>query len=276
MAARAGGVARAIVGVVVAVVAVMVFAAPALADTGSISGTVVAVGGGCPVVSGCPIAGASVLAFSGNTPVGSPVQTDSSGNYTITALAAGSYAVGFHMAGFTDQYYNNQPSLPSANSVAVTSGATTSGIDAVLQPSSAGGGTGPTGPSCSTGTGAISGQVTSGVTDKPLAGITVQIGGMCGSGPNDTATTDANGNYTVSGLGAGGPYQVSFSGGCCYDPQYYNGQSSTSTATGVTVTANQTTTGISAAMQIDPKWTITGTITDASTGAPLPGRRHTW
>ena len=129
--------ARLIVAGLMAVAVVMVFAAPALADTGSISGTATAVvvGGGCPVAGGCNTS-VTVQAFSlpGDAPVGSSVETDGSGNYTISGLAPGSYAVGFQRAGFADQYYNDESSLAAANPVTVTSGATTTGINATLQP----------------------------------------------------------------------------------------------------------------------------------------------
>jgi Carboxypeptidase regulatory-like domain len=84
------------------------------------------------------------------------------------------------------------------------------------------------------------------------------------------ATTDASGRYTVTGLDAG-TYSVCFSGYSAsggftdtlgYLDQCYNGQSTSSIPTPVSVTAGQTTTGIDAAMV--EKGAISGMVTDAA------------
>lgn len=71
------------------------------------------------------------------TESGSPEQctgTDANGEYTLPALASGAHKVVFVAAGYTIQYYNGSASLAGAAAVMVSSGATTSGIDATLQP----------------------------------------------------------------------------------------------------------------------------------------------
>jgi hypothetical protein len=63
--------------------------------------------------------------------------TDAKGEYTLLGMETGSYNVLFspeeYVPGpYVTQYYNNQPSLASANPVAVIQGSVTSGIDAAL------------------------------------------------------------------------------------------------------------------------------------------------
>jgi hypothetical protein len=61
--------------------------------------------------------------------------TSASGTYTISALPATSYRVGFVNCGastYLAQYYNGKTTLAGADSVTVTDGTTTSGIDAAM------------------------------------------------------------------------------------------------------------------------------------------------
>jgi hypothetical protein len=58
--------------------------------------------------------------------------TNSNGQYTIAGLASGSYKVEFFAPGYVTQYYNDQPSLASANVVEVKQKFTALGIDAAL------------------------------------------------------------------------------------------------------------------------------------------------
>ncbi|MGZ6711199.1 MAG: carboxypeptidase regulatory-like domain-containing protein [Solirubrobacteraceae bacterium] len=217
----------------------------ALRPGGQITGTVT------DAVTGSPVANECVGAFAGTSVVGSAT-TDASGHYAVMGLAAGSYTIGFQTCGggnYLPQYYNNKPSPATADPVTVTAGATTSGVDAALQPA-----------------GQISGTVTNAVTGAPVANECVSASSTNnGSG---FATTDALGHYTLSRLAAGS-YTVGFQtcGGGNYLPQYYNGKPSPATADPVTVTAGSTTSGIDAALQ--PGGRITGTVTDAVTGSPV-------
>jgi Carboxypeptidase regulatory-like domain len=114
-------------------------------------------------------------------------------------------------------------------------------------------------------TGSISGTVTDATTKAPVAGVEVcafYIAGGC-------ASTNSSGEYTISQLPTG-EYKLRFTtDGRNYAPQYYNGKTNESEANPVSVTAGSTTSGIDAALR--PGGQITGRVTDASTGAPLPG-----
>jgi uncharacterized repeat protein (TIGR02543 family) len=141
-----------------------------LAAGGGISGRVTNSGGG-----GIP----SVVAYA-YTAAGSQVSydhTDSNGDYEIMGVASGSHKVYFYATGapgdFISEYYDDQGSLGSADSVSVTTGEITSGIDAVLAAL----------------TPKISGSV------KDTGGTGIQDVTITFSNAGGTATTDASGGY---------------------------------------------------------------------------------
>ncbi len=136
--------------------------------------------------------------------------------------------------------------------------------------------------------GAISGAVTSASTHAPLGGIRVcaestvvevapppheegegaetESEAPSGSG---CATTDGSGQYTISGLSSGSFY-VEFGGSSAsedYVTQFYNGKLAAAEAEQVPVTGPGTTSGINAEMQLGAE--ISGTVTEAASGAPL-------
>src|SRR4249919_3441507 len=99
-------------------------AAPALAATGSIGGTVKGAAGG----EG--IAGIWVCAYSPNFGIaGGCTGTDSAGSYTIPGLQPNVYRVGFKEEGrqnYLAQWYPGKPIVEEAQFVQVQSGAATS------------------------------------------------------------------------------------------------------------------------------------------------------
>jgi hypothetical protein len=128
------------------------------------------------------------------------------------------------------------------------------------------------------GGGQIAGTVTSELA-APIEGIGVTVFGAseANSGFYGSTTTDADGEYILSGL-PGGEYKVEFStlhgSGVDYATQYYNGTESFSQAEAVTVTAGETTGEVNAELQPQSLQTpgqITGTVTSAVTKAPLEG-----
>jgi uncharacterized repeat protein (TIGR01451 family) len=147
----------------------------ALEPGGAISGTIAD-------SQGNPISGADVWAdyYESRDWAGS-ARTDNEGNYTIQVLQSGQYRVGAQVAGHVQKFYNNTLVYDQAEPVIVTAGQTTSGINFALEPS-----------------GAISGTVTDG-QGNPLSGISVQCEGIDQSYGN-SAETDANGVYTITGL----------------------------------------------------------------------------
>lgn len=150
---------------------------------GQISGTV------ADSRTAAPLGGICVQAYNSSGGVVSSTQTDLSGAYTLSGVPAGPAEVGFSTGCGADdylaQYYDDQPSLASADPVSVTAGATTAGINATMVQG-----------------GQIKGRVIARVTRAPLAGICVR--GYNGSGGVvASAQTNWSGTYTISALPAG-------------------------------------------------------------------------
>jgi hypothetical protein len=91
-----------------------------------------------------PIEGIEVCAFQNGEQIGNHcAATNADGEYTLSALPNGSYQVEFSAEGgfecspkcaenYVPQYYDGKLSMSEAESVSVTAGSTTSGIDAVM------------------------------------------------------------------------------------------------------------------------------------------------
>ncbi len=107
----------------------------AMEREGHIAGTVT------DAASGAPIASSRVLLFKLKEKV-EPwwVYTDAAGHYTFDGLSGGAYKVWFspdvpewhEEDDYFQQFYNDKPTLALADTVSVSAGATTSGIDAHL------------------------------------------------------------------------------------------------------------------------------------------------
>ncbi len=227
-------------------------------STGTIEGTVTAAADGTPLVGIC--VDAVQLGDTGNA---GSTQTSAGGIYTISGLPAGNYTVEFSSgsacggANYLTQWYNGQLSATTATPVPVSANGITSNIDAAMQI-----------------VGTITGTVTAAVGGSPLQGVCV-VATETGNGPGYGFTqTLADGTYSITGLPTGS-YTVKFysSNGCTNAsnllPQWYDNQSSLSTATPVLVTAGSTTAQIDAAMA--PAGAIQGTVTAAAGGADLAG-----
>ena len=246
----------------------------ALVSGGGISGTVTAAGGS----QALPNVNVDVIDSNGNYIA--YATTDSSGNYSVDRLNASTagYSVCFDTSNmyttvaYLDQCYDGIPwdgstdPTGSVTPVPVTLGTTSGGVGAALQ----------------TG-GAISGTVTAATGGEPLAGVTVDV---INSGGNylGSASTSANGHYTVAGLPSSATgYSVCFdasgaSGGSsttgyvdqCYSGAPWNGRYyPPAEATPVPVTVGTTVTGIDAVLATGGA--VTGTVTAAMGGGPLAG-----
>ncbi len=230
--------------------------------TGQIVGTVTSAAGYAP------LAGIEVCAWSvgalpmEESPTRGCVLTDSGGNYTISRLRPGAYQVQFSAAriagdNYLSQYYSGAATEEKAAEVDVASGATTTGIDAQLLNG-----------------GQIAGRVTSATTHAPLETVSVCASPTTtGVGTGECTSTNAAGEYTVSGL-ATGSYAISFSTGrenpsSDYLGSYFDGKATGGEATPVTVTAGSVTTGINGELQTGGQ--IAGTVTAAATGAGIGG-----
>lgn len=245
-------------------------ATPALAAVGgSISGTVTAVS------SHEPLRGIEVTVYEAGAEVPVPVgfaSTNLKGEYTIEGLSSGSYVVEFS-AGFEGeggnyitQYYNDASSAASATRVFVGSGSNIGEINAALEVG-----------------GEIKGTVTGATASEdfvPLKGIHVTV--YEGKEPVGFATTAVNGQYTVVGLRSGS-YKVGFSPGFeggsepeeglsrqNFIEQFYNDKPTLEAGETLAVLqGGSAREGVDAEMQRGAE--IEGTVTDASTKAPVRG-----
>ncbi len=204
---------------------------------GTITGTVTD-------TSGTGLSGICVnAAVSGSSGLGGSGTTGTGGTYSITGLATGSYTVTFSGCGITGNYISQTYPTP----VSVTAGSSTPNIDATMQPG-----------------GTISGTVTD-TSGTGLSGICVSAYDPSTGSGGPSATTGTGGTYSLVSLPTGS-YTVTFSTGCGNSANYL----SQNYATPVSVTAGSTSQGIDATMQ-PPITGLTGTVTDATTGTPIPG-----
>jgi hypothetical protein len=189
--------------------------------------------------SGTPVSNVCVEADSSNPDnLGGFAGTGDDGSYRLTGLAAGKYQVYFDPTclfgpGLAPQWYNDQPTQATANSVTVKVNKTRASIDAVLQP----GGTGEI-------TGTVSGSA------GPLSGVCVTAVPLpAGSALPVVGVTRSSG-YTLADL-APGRYKVKFSSGCGADgyvTQWWRHKTSQKTATVIRVGPGQDKSGISATL----------------------------
>jgi len=117
--------------------------------------------------------------------------------------------------------------------------------------------------------GQIAGRVTSAATHTPQGGIHVCAQSNESNGSGNCVETNTAGEYVISGLAAGS-YNVNFSSGWegpNYLPQYFNGKSSISEATAVSVSAGHVSAAVNAELQAGAE--ITGRVTSAATHAGL-------
>ena len=224
-----------------------------LALGGKITGLVSADG------SGLPLTDINVTAYdaSGDSVVGTSVS--SSGVYTITGLANGSYRLYFspHYSGssadYISEYYNNKYDLESADPVAVVAPNTVSSVDISL-------GLG----------GKITGQVTAQGSGNPIDNVNITLY-TSNNQYVDSVSTEPSGAYTFTALLTGGyklRFQPSSSGTYAdYIPEYYDDKTNLNTADVVDVTAPDTTANIDA--ELAPGGKITGLVIAGDTQLPL-------
>jgi hypothetical protein len=230
----------------------------ALEGGATISGTVRA------ATDGSPLVGARVSIAS---PDLGPVwygQTETGGRYaTSTLLPAGTYYVQAHVDGYLPQAYDgvncgfycpNYPGTP----IVLAPGASTSGIDFSLVRG-----------------GAVTGVVSARESGAPLSGVSVSLFGADGTGGYWWGTTDTTGRYFTTTALPTGTYYLSTAAGSGYLGQLFSnivcGEVCplANQGTPVAVTQGVTTGGIDFALS--KGGLISGVVTAAATGAPLPG-----
>ncbi len=228
-------------------------------QTGQIAGSATS------AVGGAALERIEVCAWSdgGGSSTAGCALTNAAGEYTIAGLAAGSYRVEFsafvcgasgctQQQNYVTQYYHEKPSGGQAEAVPVTAGNTTPAIDAKMAPGAE-----------------IAGQATSALSHDPLANITVCAQSTEQNGSGHCVSTNAAGEYAISGL-ATGSYDIAFSSeweGPNYLSQSFDGKSGSSEATPVAVTAGSVRGGIDAELQAGGQ--ITGRVTSAATHGAL-------
>lgn len=236
---------------------------PALAASTGISGTVT------DGLSGQPASAVQVSVYDPSGALVSSTCTGSDGGYVFGGLNAGDYRVGFESTqgnfkvcgghtNYLPAFYDRQPTLAAANTVTVVAGATTPGINAVLEPG-----------------GAIAGTATDATNSAPAANVEVDAFDGAGSLVSATCTA-ADGSYALFSL-ASGSYRVEFrnstscgSRSTPYRDQFYNGQTTLAAAHPVAVTVTQTTSGIDAALIPTSAKTLTVTISGPGSVAFSP------
>lgn len=180
-----------------------------------------------------PIEGAIVIAYGlGGS---GTATTDSLGQYTITGdLNTGNYNVTASATGFADAIITN---------VQVTAGQETPNVNFVL-----------------TASGGISGKVTEAISGLPLASVVVAAFNASGFGSaGGTGLTGIDGTYSITTNLPTGTYNVTV-----FEAKGHL----TNTVTPVSVIAQVVTENVDLVLQKSA--TITGTVTDSTSGTPLP------
>lgn len=201
---------------------------------------------------GAPASGIPVRAYSAATGhMVSFTMSDDAGAYRLTGLPAGDHLVEFAPLGtsLAGEWWDDAPSRSGAAAVSVAAEAEVSGIDAVL--AAAGSMTGVV----TDGTGAAAPHVYVSVYRASADGVGEWVG---------SASTDAFGEYTVTGL-APGDYKVQFSASGALLGEWYADAADAASAAAVSVTAGASTT-VHAQLTIGA--TITGVVTDEA-GEPV-------
>ena len=200
--------------------------------------------------TGAPLAGICAYLYSS-----AGVRTSDPGTCTT---ANGSYTMPVATPGTYSLYFSDPAGIFTTASIAATVGS--QGLTAINERLM------PVVPQ------GVSGRVTDAQTGAPIAGVCVYLYTIAGVRTADTGfCTDTNGYYTES-VATPGTYDVAF-----FDPsglhitQWSGGAALQTGATAVTIAANTDTVGVNAPMAPAVTMGIMGSVTNAATGAPLPG-----
>jgi hypothetical protein len=207
--------------------------------------------------------GASIDVYSSAGGIIAHAATDASGFYAIGDLPTGSYFAVARSPGLQTQIYENLNCASDCNAttqgtpIPVTAGSTTRNIDFAL----ARGGT-------------FGGRVSNAATGAGLANVGVSVYATDGSALVASRLTDAFGAYTSGwGLPAGTYFARTFNSSGFVDKVYdditcLGGICNATTGTPISITPDSTTGNIDFALA--PGGRISGTVTTAGSGSPLP------
>ena len=172
--------------------------------------------------------------------------TAADGTYELTDLDPGTYRVGFESPPypFFEEYWNDKPDVETADNVTVSAGATTSGIDAVLEAY-----------------GRITGTVTDGV--DPIGSVWVDCywddPSMGGWSIYTADATGADGTYEIWGLLPGHSYYLKFDhAGGEYLVEWYDNEPDLTSATPIPVASGEHVADVDAVLA--PAGRIIGTV----------------
>ncbi|MBU4401076.1 MAG: hypothetical protein KKE86_17320, partial [Planctomycetes bacterium] len=163
------------------------------------------------------------------------VLTDAGGNYTLSRIPVGGAKLRFNSVGYATEFYNDKPTLGSADLLSTQSGVTITGINAQL-------GVG----------GTISGTVADGL-GAGIANVRVQLWSVLDSTFTRASILSASGSgdFNFSNVKPG-DYKIYFNTtGLNYAPEWYNEEPSYAQATVVNVTEGGTTAGINAQLLLN-------------------------
>ncbi len=186
--------------------------------------------------------------------------SDVNGEYAITGMKTGSYAVFANKSGYVAEYYDNVRLPEDVTPVSVTAPDETSGIDMAL-----------------TVTNALTGIVTSDADGSPIEGAIVAVRELVSESPQTgegflnqfrhVARTDENGAFSLQ-LNPG--FYLVYTRASDFVPEWFDGVDEAETATPVQIFEDQHT---EIEVGLAPFGSISGTVTDENTGLSMQGVR---
>ena len=206
--------------------------------------------------TGNPLPAVSVRVYDQNDQAVGFGATDPSGQYTVGALATGSYKVQFSKSDYRSEYYDNQSTLAGATLVSVTAKQTTANVDAALIFD----------PPTPDPRGTVAGTITKdgGQPLSPPDSVEIRLDNVSGTGDHSYFTYSSPFTNTFVRPGT---YKVFFDGGTLRD-EWYQDQLSEATADTIVVTEGTTIT-LTADLASN-RGCIAGTLR-SDTGLPIEG-----
>ena len=203
-------------------------------------------------LSGSPIAGAWVLAFTDVKLYSVLGRTDAQGRFRL-GVEPGVYAVqAFEGSGdYLATYFPGARFLEDASWVTVPQDQIVSGVDFSMLWA-----------------GKIAGQLVSDADGTPLAGLHVEAFDWVGTW-RQTAVTDANGMFLVGGMDPGDYRLWAWDPSSRFADEWYQDKTSMTAADPIATAAGQVTSGI--LMRMNRSGSISGKVLDAMSGLPVEG-----
>ena len=233
--------------VAIASVAVFLIATTVIAPTSGASGTGSISGTVTNAQTTAGISGVCIVASGNSSPYIFNATTASDGTYTISGLSNGPYEVKVDPT--CNGEFASSLDILVLSTVTISSGSALTGVNAALVPG-----------------GSASGTVVGSESDTGVPQVCVDFVSTTDRVDTVTSVTGANGNFTISNLSAGS-YSFVIDPSCPGAPSsIYAMQTWPET---VSVTSGQTLTNLNVTLEIGA--TITGTVTSATTHAPVTG-----